>query len=267
MASRTKQKEEARARRLAEEQARAERARRQRRLQMVGGTIVGAIIIVVALVVISSGGAKKETGLQTGTTANSTITGINQLLSGIPQSGNTLGNPKAPVTMTYYGDYECPVCQDFTLNGGFSQLVSNDVRTGKVKVVYSPFCTATCGSPDPGVFSTQQVAGFAAGKQNLFWQYTELFYHEQGTEDSGYVTESYLDGLARQIPALNYADWLTARKNPNYSATVATDESSAQHLGVSGTPTLVFAGPKGQAAASEAVPTYAQLEQVIKQVT
>jgi protein-disulfide isomerase len=269
MASRTKQKEEARARRLAEEQARAERAQRQRRLQMIGGVVLVAIVVVVAGIVISSGGAKKETGLQKPGTqqSNATINAVNHLLSGIPQSGAVLGNRNAPVTMTYYGDYECPVCQDFTLNGGFSQLVSNDVRSGKVKVVYRAFCTATCGSPDPGVFNTQQVAGLSAGKQNLFWQYTELFYREQGTEDSGYVTESYLQGLAKQIPALNFAAWMSGRSDPSLTAQVGSDQASARELGVSGTPTLIFSGPKGQAAASQAVPTYAQLEQVIKQVT
>jgi protein-disulfide isomerase len=268
MASRTKQKEEARARRLAEEQARSERAQRQRRLQMIGGVVLAAIVVVVAAIVISSGGAKHETGLQKAGTqeSNATIASVNKLLAGIPQSGNVLGSPKAPVTMTYYGDYECPVCQDFTLNGGFGQLVSNDVRAGKVKVVYRSFCTATCGSPDPNVFNTQQVAGLAAGKQNLFWQYTEMFYREQGTEDSGYVTEQYLQGLARQIPALQFASWMTARNDPNLTAQVGSDQASARQLGVSGTPTLIFSGPKGQAAASEAVPTYSELESVIKQV-
>jgi protein-disulfide isomerase len=266
MASRTKQKEEARARRLAEEQARAERARRQRRLQMVGGIVVGAVIVAVALILISSGGGTKETGLQTGTQANSTITNVNQLLAGIPQSGNQLGKPNAPVTMTYYGDYECPVCQAFTLEGGFPQLVANDVRSGKVKVVYKSFCTATCGGPNKALFNTQQVAGLAAGKQNLFWQYTELFYREQGTEDTPYVTESYLAGLAKQIPGLNLSAWQAARNDPNLNAQVNSDQQSAQQIGVSGTPTLIFSGPKGQQAASQAVPTYAQLEAVIKQV-
>ena len=267
MASRTKQKEEARARRLAEERARAERARRQRRLQMVGGTVVGAIVVVVALILISSGGGKKETGLQTGTKASATVTAVNSLLSGIPQSGNTLGNPTAPVTMTYYGDYECPVCQAFTLQGGFPQLVSNDVRTGKVKVVYKSFCTATCNGPNRDQFSAQQAAGLAAGRQKLFWQYTELFYREQGTEGSGYVTQSYLEGLAQQLPNLNFSAWQSARNDPNLSAQVASDQASAHQLGVSGTPTLIFAGPKGQTVTSSAVPSYAQLEQAVKQVT
>ncbi|MDQ6605165.1 MAG: DUF3105 domain-containing protein [Actinomycetota bacterium] len=59
MASRTKQKEEARARRLAEEQARAERARRTRRLRMAGGLVLGLVAVIAVAVAIASGGGKK----------------------------------------------------------------------------------------------------------------------------------------------------------------------------------------------------------------
>jgi protein-disulfide isomerase len=265
MASRTKQKEEARARRLQEERARAERARRDRRLRTVGAIVLGAIIVVAVLIAVSSGG--KKGGLQTGTEASATATAVNGLLAGIPQSGATLGNPKAPVTMTYFGDYECPICQEFTLNGGFPQLVQNDVRQGKVKVVYKSFCTATCNGPGQTVFNTQQVAGLAAGKQNLFWQYTELFYHEQGQEDTGYANEAYLTGLAQQIGGLNLSKWQSDRGDSALASQVASDENAAHTIGVNGTPTLIFQGPKGQAAPNAAVPTYAQLEQAVKQVS
>ena len=265
MASRTKQKEEARARRLEEERARAERSRRDRRLRTVGAIVLGAIIVVAVLIVVNSGG--KKGGLQTGTEASATSTAVSGLLAGIPQSGATLGNPNAPVTMTYYGDYECPVCQAFTLQGGFPQVVQNDVRQGKVKVEYKSFCTATCNGPGQSVFNTQQVAGLAAGKQNKFWDYTELFYHEQGQENTGYANEAYLTGLAQQIPGLNLSKWQTDRSDPTLAAQVATDVSDGHTIGVSGTPTLIFKGPKGQAAPSEAVPTYAQLEQAVKQVS
>jgi hypothetical protein len=56
MASRKQQKEEARARRLAEEQARAERERRAKRLQMVGGIALVAIAVIAVVVVIASSG-------------------------------------------------------------------------------------------------------------------------------------------------------------------------------------------------------------------
>jgi protein-disulfide isomerase len=265
MASRTKQKEEARARRLAEEQARAEKSRRDRRLRMVGGIVVGAIIVVAALVIINSGG--KKGGIKTGTEATATVTAVDQMFAGIPQSGATLGNAKAPVTMTYFGDYECPVCQAFTLQGGFPQLVQNEVRQGKVKVEYKSFCTATCNGPNPSIFPTQQVAGLAAGEQNKFWQYTELFYREQGQEDTGYVNENYLTSLARQVTGLNLPTWQSDRNNSALTAQVNSDQTNAKNIGVSGTPTLIFQGPKGQAAASAAVPTYAQLQQAIKQVS
>jgi protein-disulfide isomerase len=169
--------------------------------------------------------------------------------------------------MTYYGDYECPVCQAFTLQGGFPQLVQNEVRQGKVKVVYKSFCTATCNGPGQTVFNTQQVAGLAAGKQNKFWDYTELFYHEQGQEDTGYANDAYLTGLARQIPGLNLTKWQTDRQDASLATQVAADATAGHNIGVSGTPTLILQGPKGQAAPNASVPTYAQLQQAIKQVS
>src|SRR5436305_7189511 len=57
MASRTKQKEEARERRLAEERARAAQAQRRRRFQMLGGAVIVAAAVVAVAIAISSGGS------------------------------------------------------------------------------------------------------------------------------------------------------------------------------------------------------------------
>jgi Protein of unknown function (DUF3105) len=56
MASRKQQKEEARARRLAEERARAERERRLKRMQMLAGGAVAVLVVAVVAVVVASGG-------------------------------------------------------------------------------------------------------------------------------------------------------------------------------------------------------------------
>ena len=37
-------------------------------------------------------------------------------------------------------------------------------------------------------------------------------YNEQGAEGTNYVTESYLQGLAKQIPGLNFKKWMSDRK-------------------------------------------------------
>jgi protein-disulfide isomerase len=265
MASRKEQKEQARAERLAREQAAAAQAARMRRIQMIVGVVIAAVIVVGAAIAISSGGGgASATGLQKGKAASQTAQSVQALLAGIPQSGATLGSPSAPVTMTYYGDLECPICRDFTLNGGFSQLVSKDVRAGKVKVVYRAFETAT---QDPNVFKTQQAAALAAGQQQKFWNFAELFYHEQGAEGTGYVTSSYLTGLARQITGLDLNKWNSAKGDSSLVAQVVSDEQMGSRAGVQGTPTLVFQGPKGSVSPSTSVPSYAELQQALKQVS
>jgi len=265
MASRAKAKEEARQRRIAEEQARQAAAARQRRLQMLGGVVVLAILVVAVAIAISSGGSSSG-GLQKGKALAQTEASVSSLLNGIPQSGNTLGNPSAPVTMTYFGDLECPVCQAFTLQGGFAQLVQNEVKQGKVKVVYSADCTATCNNHPQSTFTSQQVAALAAGQQNKFWNYVELFYHQQGDETSNYVNESYLTGLARQVPGLDFATWKAARSSSSLSQELTTQEQAATSQGIGGTPTLIFSGPKGKAQPSSTIPSYSDLQNAIKQV-
>jgi protein-disulfide isomerase len=266
MASRAKAKEEARARRIAEEQARAAAHAKARRMQRLGGVVILAIVAVAVAIAISSGGSSGGTGLLHGKALTTAEASVNSLLTGIPQSGDTLGSPSAPVTMTYFGDLECPVCQAFTLSGGLPQLVSNEVRQGKVKVVYSPFCTATCNSHPHATFANQQIAALAAGQQNKFWNYVELFYHQQASETSNYVTENYLDTLAREIPGLNLATWKSARSSQALSQQLATQEQSGTAQGITGTPTLIFSGPKGKAQPNTSVPSYSDLQSSLKQV-
>lgn len=228
---------------------------------MLLGIIVGAAAVVAVVVAISIGHGS-STGLQKGAKAAQTVASVEQLLNGIPQSGATLGNPKAPVTMTYYGDLECPTCRAFTLSS-FPELVSKEVRDGKVKVVYKAFQTAT---PSQQTFQTQQAAALAAGEQNRFWNYVELFYHQQGQEGSGYVNDNYLTGLAHQVPGLSVSEWSSARNNAALTTQVQGDVQTGTSQGVKGTPTLIFQGPRGQATPPAAIPSYGQLQAAIKSV-
>ena len=263
MASRAEHKEEARARRRAEEQAQLERGRRRRRLSVLGGVALVAVAAVAVAIALASGGGS-STGLTHGNAEAKIAAQVQQLLAGIPQSGATLGNPRAPVTMTYYSDLQCPVCAEFTLSSGFPELVANDVRAGKVKIVYHPFDTAT---RDPQTFQAQQLAALAAGRQSHFWDYVELFYRQQGTEGTNYVTEQYLNGLARQVPPLDLNAWRSARNDPSLIAELQSEQQTATTAGVRGTPTLIFQGPRGSVQAPESVPSYDQLQQAITSVT
>jgi protein-disulfide isomerase len=271
MASRTKQKEEARARRLAEERAAAERAQRQRRIMMLGGVLLVAVAVVVVAIAISSSGSSSSPKVSKNTTAPpnsaeaSAVSTVSSLLGGIPQSGVSLGSPKAKVTVTEYGDLECPVCRDFALNSE-NQLIANDVRSGRVKLVYRSLETATGNGPDASQWVPQQTAAYAAGQQNKGWYYIELFYHLQGSEGTDYVNAAYLQRLATLTPGLNVAQWSTARQNPALAAQVQADGQAAQARGFSSTPTLTVEGPKGAAQPIVGPPDYGTLENAVKSV-
>jgi protein-disulfide isomerase len=246
--TRKQRREQARGERKALEQAQATRAARRTRLIQLGGA-AAVVVVAVAIILIATGGGGKKVVAPKSKEANAKVAEVTSLLSGIPQSGNVLGSPTAPVTLKYYGDLECPICQDFTLKV-LPTLIPKYVRTGKLRIEYHSLSTATGkaesgGSEPEGMFKTQQTAALAAGKQNLGWYFIELFYHEQGEEDSGYVTESFIQGLAAQVPGLNLANWTTARNDPTYANTLTADAQAANQAGFTGTPSFELGKTNG----------------------
>jgi protein-disulfide isomerase len=209
----------------------ATQSTRQRRLLQLGAIVVAAFVVIAIIAVTVGGGSHINQSAPTATSQ----------LAGIPQSGDTLGLPTAPVTLLYFGDLECPFCREFTL-GSLPTLISKYVRTGKLMIQYHSLETAT---REPGTFIVQQVAALAAGQQNRMWDYIELFYHEQGSEDSGYVTEPYLQKLAEQVPGLNLSQWISDRNNSALATQVKNDVRIAHRLGFHGTPSFLLGRTDG----------------------
>jgi protein-disulfide isomerase len=242
--TRKQRREQARADRKAMEEAAAAAIVRRNRLTQLG--IVGAIVVVAVVVILiaTSGGSKAPPKLGS-QPANETQKQVAALLTGIPQSGNVLGSPTAPITLQYFGDLECPICAKFTL-GSLPTVIPKWVRTGKLKIEYRSLSTATgnaeaSGAEPKEIFKTQQVAALAAGKQNKAWYFIETFYHEQGEEDSGYVTEKFIQGIASQVPGLNLTTWTNDRSEPTFATQVtATDAQAANNNGFTGTPSFLI---------------------------
>jgi protein-disulfide isomerase len=233
--TRKQRREQARAQRKALEESHAAAAKRKSRLTLLG--IIGAIVIVIVVVIVVAAGGGSKSGLPTSKhEENATVAEVSKLVDGIPQSGNAIGSPTAPVTLKYFGDLECPICKEFTL-GALPSVIDKWVRTGKLRIEYHSLETAT---REPEIFKEQQVAAYAAGKQNKAWNYIETFYHEQGEEDSGYVTENYLDGIASQVPGLDIAKWHEDRGDPNLANEVETDKQAANNEGFTGTPSFLI---------------------------
>jgi protein-disulfide isomerase len=234
--TRKERREQARAQRKAMEDAAAASAARRTRLTQLG-IVASVVVVAIIVILVATGGGSKKGIPSNKHEQNSVVHEVSALVGGIPQKGNVLGSPTAPVSLQYFGDLECPICQKFTL-GALPAVISKWVRTGKLRIEYRSLETAT---REPEVFKAQQVAAYAAGKQNKAWNFIETFYHEQGEEDSGYVTEKYIQGIASQVPGLNLAQWTTDRGDQELANQVTvTDAQAASNAGFDGTPSFLI---------------------------
>jgi protein-disulfide isomerase len=271
MASRKAEKEAARQRRLEQERAAQAATQRKQRMMIAGSLLIVVIAVAVVLVVVLGGSNSSSDNATAAQHLSSPKTKklssqVNGELNGIPQSGTTLGKASAPVTITEYGDLQCPICADFAKTSE-NQVISNEVRAGKVKLVYKSLETATGNGPDSNMWLPQQSAAYAAGNQNRAWNYIELFYHEQGTEGTNYVNTAFLQNIAKQVTGLDYSKWNGDRFNPAYQNQVISEGKGFGKFGVSqATPTLIVAGPHSQLKPLQTVPSYSQLQSMIKQV-
>jgi protein-disulfide isomerase len=233
--TRKQRREQARSERKAMEEAAAASAMRRTRLTQLGG-VVGVVVIAIVVILLATGGGSKKGIPATKHEQTSVTNEVTALVGGIDQAGNALGSATAPVSLQYFGDLECPICQKFTL-AALPTVIQKWVRTGKLRIEYRSLETAT---REKEVFNNQQVAALAAGKQNKLWNFIETFYHEQGEEDSGYVTEKYIEGIASQVPGLDLAKWSSDRSDPELAKQVEADAVAAGNVGFNGTPSFLI---------------------------
>jgi hypothetical protein len=202
------------------------------------------VIIVAAIAGVLIVAARSDSPGQSSTkTLNSrTEHRIATLLSGIPQRGNALGQPTAPVTLQIFGDLECSTVKLYVL-AYLPAIIQEFVRSNVVRIEYRSFKTDTHAAK---AFLNQQTAALAAGSQGEMWNFIETFYHEQGREYSGYATESYIDGIASQVPGLDLGQWDTDREKVALPRLVIADDHTARVLGFHDTPAFRIGRTGGQ---------------------
>ena len=201
------------------------------------GILAAGAVAMIAMIVTATGcGSAKATARPSGARTHAASAEVASLLAGIPQHGRALGDPRAPVVVQFFGDLQCPFCRKFAL-GPLDALINGFVRSGKLLIEYRSLKTAT---HDPQTFVTQQVAALAAGRQNRMWNFIELFYRHQSEEDSGYVTESFLQGLAQRVSGLDLIAWTAARNDRALLNTLIADAQAAAAADIHSTPSFRF---------------------------
>jgi protein-disulfide isomerase len=205
--------------------------RRSRLLQLAAGAAFLAVAVVLVLIVITASGSGDG-----GDTEIEGKAAVAKLLEGIPQRGMVLGDPKAPVELIEFGDLQCPVCAAYS-EEILPAIMETQVRKGAVKIDFRNF---TIIGPES---VTAGAAALAAGAQGRGWSFVDLFYRNQGRENSGYADDdAFLRALAKAAGVQNLAKWDAERAE--MTAEVEETSQEAQNLGFGGTPSFAIKGPK-----------------------
>jgi protein-disulfide isomerase len=191
---------------------------------MLAAAAAVAAIIVVAAIVISQGGAEDEETAP---------------LPRLQQDEVWLGDPDAPATLIEFADLQCPFCAEFA-NDELPRVVDEYVRDGRLRLELR--LLAFLG---PDSVRGRQVA-HAAALQDRMWNYTERFFRNQGPENSGYATDSFLQRLARQTRGLDVDQLSQDFGNPQAEALTRQAERLARRLGVDGTPSFYLVRDGGE---------------------
>jgi protein-disulfide isomerase len=202
--------------------------------------VVALIVVAIVLGFVLTGGSSSGSTAARGSLANAlpSATDVNSMLKGIPQHGNVLGSPNAPVTLVEYIDLQCPACQVFETQA-MPKLIQRYVRTGKVKVEARPIAFI---GPDS---QTGRAAALAAADQNRFFNFSELLYFNQGIENSGWLNDAMVESAASSIPGLDVPRLLSARKAPAISDRENAFDAQSDRDNVTETPTVLVGKSSG----------------------
>jgi protein-disulfide isomerase len=247
-----------------------------RALAIAGGVAL-AIVIAIVLGVVLSGGSGgggggivssadlqdlPATGSQSWAGSLAGAPEANGLFKGIPQNGQVLGDPKAPIEMMMFIDVQCPVCQNYEVTN-LPTVVKNYIRTGKAQMTLKPW--AFIGGEGSQSF-TGRLGVIAAAKQNKGYEYAKVLYDNQGAEESGWLSGREMATIAASVNGLNLAQWKDDVNSSASQATAKAVDNLAAQKKVQGTPTILVGCTGGKlqnVTAPGAAPTLQDTTQAI----
>jgi protein-disulfide isomerase len=145
-----------------------------------------------------------------------------------------LGNPKAPVTIVEYSDFECPVCR--SLHDALRGILPN--YPGKVRVVFKDFPLEQL---HPWA-RTAAIAGRCAYQQKpeAFWKLYDLIYDNQEIISAANAWTKMVDYAGQS--GLEADTFKSCMASPEAAVAVNASHANGEKLEVTSTPTLFVNG-------------------------
>lgn len=165
--------------------------------------------------------------------SNSSSTGSNSSVGAI--SNHTTGSNAKNVTLTVYGDFQCPVC------GEFYPIEKKVVDTYKNDIQFR-FLHFPLESIHPNARAASRAAE-AAGLQGKFFEMHDLLYTNQSAWSSLSDPFTVFSSYASQL-GLDVAKFKTDFASEVVNSTINADLKDGNGKGVTGTPTYYLNGTK-----------------------
>lgn len=209
------------------------------------GVIIAIIIVSVILI----------------TSINSTTNNNQSTLFSIDTTGGSpiLGSESAQITIIEFGDYQCPFCQKWNQNTK-PLIEKNYIATGMVKLVYVDF-------PIIGSDSIKAHAGsYCADEQDLYWQYHDFLYSNQGHENNGWTNQNNLKNLVSGINKLDVDSFSKCLDSGKYENRVKENKNIAIKSGATSTPYFIVIEPDGNRIPISGAQPYSVFQETIDQI-
>jgi protein-disulfide isomerase len=149
---------------------------------------------------------------------------MTKLSAAVNAKDHIQGDPKAPVSLVEYGDYQCPSCGQAypivkRLQKHFGKRLSFVFRNFPLTQIHQ--------YAEPAAETAEY-----AGAHHKFWEMHDLLYENQERLD-----DDLLDELSQQL-SLDPEELTRALESKQFEARVRADFSTGVRSGVNGTPTF-----------------------------
>jgi protein-disulfide isomerase len=215
---------EQRAAKVKAQQAAMRKAEARRRNSIIAGAVVAVLVVVVGVAALVQSGRNSTSG--TGATPAN--------FSGTGSTSVVLGPESAPVTVTVFEDFQCPICQQFETNVGPTLTSLRDAGTVKVEYRSIAFLDRMSSTE----YSTRALNAAACVRDaapDAFEKFHAALFENQPPENTAGLPDSKLVELAKSSGATNVEPCIKDQRFKDWTVKV-TDAASKD--GVNGTPTV-----------------------------
>jgi protein-disulfide isomerase len=145
------------------------------------------------------------------------------------------GNPKAPIVIRVFSDFECPYCQKIESEflASYKRKLPKDVR---LEFHHMPLI-----SIHPRAVPSAEASECAA-EQNKFWEFHDLLFSDRSWIKQNDPKPVFFE-FATQIK-LNMTNFKNCVEQRKYKAKVEIGLAEGSRLGINGTPTVFVGGYK-----------------------